>query len=427
MTSYRLTHYRVCDASGNERTSQVPIYMWWLASAAAEETLQGGPMVPAFLKLFRTHLSDSDHRWLRWRGDMAESAEMRRAYSGLYGRYFARALMTHHLGFSRFLSLTRNGLAFRPPWPIVFRTSKGDIPDWIAWDELNRRFALCEAKGSLTATDFLDPGCPKCVEGGKSQFDRVDMFCPPFLRIQPARWVAATRWATDKREGGPVTVLWDPPVDGESFSGPEATMFRELMTRAWLRSIAPRMGWNDDEDLLNPDRGREALVIRAKPGPIPESEDWPPDEDEPDYLDRQMPIADTHAEYADASDRFLEESVGELRNLEIYSDPSVLTPPKGEDAAHEGAYIAVLVSGMGIRGIGTAEDLNALRRAQEAAHDRKEPAMLLGLPLGLDPAAPSKGTAWLDDAGIVPRGQLAVFDLRRIDFTPNEPSAWESR
>lgn len=127
---------------------------------------------------------------------------------------------------------------------------------------------------------------------------------------------------------------------------------------------------------------------------------------------------------ADARDRNRENPIGDLRGLETYSDPSLLSPPKGEDAAHEGAYLAVLVSGMGMRAIRSAEDLAALYQAREAARDRKEPAMLLGLPLGLDPAAPSKGTAWLDGAGIVPQGQLAVFDLRRIDFKANDPSAW---
>lgn len=422
MTSYRWTHHRVCDASGNDRTGRVPIYMWWIASAAAEETLQGGPMVSAFLKLFETHLSDSDRHWLRWRGDMAESAEMRRAYSGLYGRFFARALMTHHLGFSRFLSLKRNGRDLGSPFPRVCRVSGGDIPDWIAWDERHQRFALCEAKGSLTAADFLEPGCPKCVQDGKSQFDRVDVLNSPNQLIRPARWVAATRWATDKRKGEPVTVLWDPPVDGVSFSKPEAERHRSLMTRAWLRSIAPRMGWNDDEDLLSSDRGREAVVIRAEPGTI--HEDWPLDEDEPHFLAPPRQAADSPVEEAGASDWVLEESAGELRGLEIYSDPGLLSPPNSEDAVHEGAYIAVLVSGMGIRAIRSAEDLAALHEAREVARDHKEPAMLLGLPLGLDPAAPSKGTVWLDGAGMAPQGQLAVFDLRRIEFKAYEPSAW---
>ena len=416
MISHRWTHHRVCDAFGNDSTDQAPIWTWWIVGAAAEETLQGGLMSSAWLKLLGTHLSEIEPYWLQWSGDMAESAELRRAYSALYGRFFARALLTQHLGISRFLSMTREGLDLGPPLPIVSRNGKGDIPDWLAWDERNRQFALCEAKGSLTANDFLKPGLPKCVRDGKSQFDRVDVFLPPNRPIQPAQWVAATRWATDLRKGEPATILWDPPIDGESLDEPEATKFREAMTRAWLRSIAPRMGWDDDEELLNPDRGREALVVRAKPGPIPGDDGWPLDEEEPGYLDPAYRAAGTLTEDVGVGDRRLEDSARKLRTLEIYSDPRPLSPPRREATAHEGAYVAALITRMGIRPVRTDEDRDALHRAQDAARGRKEPAVLVGLQLGLNPAVPVAGAAWHDRAGIAAQGRLGVFDLRQIEF-----------
>ena len=103
MSSYRWSRHRTHDGAGNDSIGLAPISLWWVARAAAEETLQGAPLVAAWLKLFREHLSVGDRYWLRWRGDLAESAELRRAYSGLYGRFFARALLSEHLGFSRFL------------------------------------------------------------------------------------------------------------------------------------------------------------------------------------------------------------------------------------------------------------------------------------------------------------------------------------
>jgi hypothetical protein len=128
---------------------------------------------------------------------MAESAELRRAYSGLYGRFVARALLSNHLGLTRFLSLKRNGLMV-PGSVEVRRTAKGDIPDWLAWDEQNSRLVLGEAKGSLSSNDFLVAGGPKCARDGKAQFDRVETYHGTSV-VQPARWVAATRWATDQR------------------------------------------------------------------------------------------------------------------------------------------------------------------------------------------------------------------------------------
>ena len=94
--------------------------------------------------------------------------------------------------------------------------------------------------------------------------------------IHPARWVAATRWATDVRNGDPTTILWDPPVKYPPFDEEEATRHRVAMTRAWLNRIAPGMGWTDADDLLSREREREALLVGAEPGSIPESSDWDP-------------------------------------------------------------------------------------------------------------------------------------------------------
>ncbi|HYJ84149.1 MAG TPA: hypothetical protein VEW26_15050, partial [Allosphingosinicella sp.] len=246
--SYRWARHRVFDEQGKDKTGLAAISLWWMARAAAEETLQGSPLVAAWLKLFATQLSTADTYWLRWRGDLAESAELRRAYSGLYGRFVARALLERHLGLSRFISLGRNGVDI-PGSAKVLRVHTGDIPDWIAWDERNARFVLGEAKGSLTGTDFLAQDGPKCVHSGKEQFERVQTYVSGRL-IEPGRWVAATRWATDERNGYPVTVLWDPPVDERPFSEEEAERHRLAIGRAWFDSIAPGFGLDNAEDLI---------------------------------------------------------------------------------------------------------------------------------------------------------------------------------
>ena len=54
MVSFRWTRHRVVDASGNDKKGHAAISMWWVARAAAEETLQGSPFVSAWLKLLDT-------------------------------------------------------------------------------------------------------------------------------------------------------------------------------------------------------------------------------------------------------------------------------------------------------------------------------------------------------------------------------------
>ena len=393
--------------------------MWWVAHAAAEETLQGSPLVPAWLKLFHTQLSRRDD-WLRWRGDLAESAELRRAYSGLYGRFFARALLTYHLGLTRFHSLGRNGLKV-PNGAEVKRTNIGDLPDWLAWDDQHSRLVLGEAKGSLSARDFLSPGTPKCVKNGRSQFDRVATF-DQGRRIRPARWVAATRWATEERSGKPVTVMWDPPDEDMRFGEEEAIRHRAAMARAWLDSIAPGMGWTGADDLLSEERGREALVIRAEPGSISGSEDWPLFEDEGSRDMLKPDAAETLQEIENAGTQDFGDLIGELGDSELYADPTLLMPHDPEPSALQRAYIAALVTRFGIRPVRTANDIEAILRSQEAAQGLEEPAMLVGVPLGIDPASRITDDTWLSGAGIAQPDSLAVFDLRHVTFEPYDHS-----
>ena len=420
MVSFRWTRHPVVDGSGNDKNGHAAISMWWIAHAAAEETLQGSPLESAWLKLFRTQLSTRDDYWLRWRGDLAESAELRRAYSGLYGRFFARALLTHHLGFTRFRSLKRNGLEVQGSVKVK-RTNGGDIPDWIAWDDRNSGFVLGEAKGSLTARDFLSPGTPKCVGNGKDQFDRVET-CVGGRTIHPARWVAATRWATEDRKGDPITILWDPPVEDTPFDEEEATRHRAAMTRAWLNSIAPRMGWTGANELLSREREREAIVIRAEPGSIPESKDWHPLEDESDGDIPEATFAGIPRQAESARRRELEDPIGELRDSTLYADTTTLLPRDQESSVHEHPYIAAMITRFGIRPVRMSDDIDAMRRAQDPARDREEPAMLVGVPLGFDATSRLKDSIWLDGAGIAQPGNLAVFDLGQVTFDPLERS-----
>ncbi len=415
--AYRWTRHRVFDSAGNDKNGLSAISLLGVARAAAEETLQGSPLVSAWLKLFSTQVSLDDSYWLRWRGDLAESAELRRAYSGLYGRFFARALLTHHLGLTRFLSLKRNGLAILGSVH-VDRQVPGDIPDWIAWDDQASRFVLCEAKGSLTSNDFLSAGGPKCAHDGKSQFERVKTF-DGTTEIHPAKWVAATRWATDHRKVSPTTILWDPPSDYRPFSPEDADRHRDSMSRAWLASIAPGLGWRSADDLLSKERGREAVVVIAKPGPVPPEMQWPTAEDAYgiDGLSdlSAVPLATRQIVTSGIRPRISRGQQDNLTEANLYSDRTALEPRPREKAGYEGAYLMSLITRFGVRPIRTNEDFNLVLREQERARHLEEPAMLVGLPIGFDPQARNAGVQWMDDAGIAAKNDLAIFDLRMIE------------
>ncbi len=426
--TYRWTTHRVFDGSF-DYVGRASLNMWWVARAAAEETLQGSPLAPAWLKLFRTHLSENDKHWLVWRGDLAASAELRRAYSGLYGRFFARALLSEHLGLSNFTSLERNGVTVGSVR--VERTKRGDIPDWIAWDDANSRYVLCEAKGSLASNDFLRPSGPQCARDGKKQFSRVRTLEGTRV-IHPAQWVAATRWATDDRGGDPVTLLWDPPVDEHSFGEEEAKIHRTALTRAWLDSLAPALGWKDAGDLLAKERSQTAITIRAEPGPIPDSEDWPPIESRYTPAGRSITPLGTQAPGSDFLLSVVPIAAGPTERFgypydwpplvpsPIYPNQDLLVPQPSQTYAHNGSYITAMITPFGITPIRSQSDYERLLRQQQAARDLEEPAMLVGIPLGLDPSRRKDRNTWVDGAGISSPDGLSVFDLRRIDTEPLE-------
>ena len=194
------------------------------------------------------------------------------------------------------------------------------------------------------------------------------------------------------------------------------------MMRAWLRSIAPGMGWTGANDLLSRDREREALLIRAEPGSIPESKDWHPFEDEPDGDFAEATTAGTPRQVEGARKRDIEDPIGELRDSQLYADTITLLPPGQESSTHEHPYIAALITRFAVRPVRTSDDIDTMRRAQELARDRVEPAMLVGIPLGIDPTSITIDGIWLDGAGIAQPGNLAVFDLGQVTFDPLERS-----
>jgi hypothetical protein len=112
-----------------------------------------------------------------------------------------------------------------------------------------------------------------------------------------------------------------------------------------------------------------------------------------------------------------------LRDLELYADAPPLFPPEPEPSSHASAYIAAVITRFGVAPLRSQAEFEALQRAQDRARERQEPAMLVGIPTNIDPAAKPGGDTWLDCAGIARSGDLALFDLRRVEVEPLERAA----
>lgn len=435
MQYQRWVNHRLNDGNGGDVQGPIPINLMWVAAAAAEETFQGSPLARAWLSLFRSQLSSGDKYWLCWRGDLAESSELRRAYSGLYGRFFARALLQQHLGFTSFLSLQRNGLKVNSAVEVE-RTSAGDIPDWIAWSPTHQRHVLAEAKGSLTANDFLKAGTPKCIEEGKKQFSRVRVLVNGVER-HPLKWVAASRWATDSRLGEPATALWDPPTPDQSFTPEEADLHQAAMHRAWLDSIARGFGLRTAQDFSNAERSHLGVAVFAPPGGIEADlrdtslKVEAPPEVRPDDADRFASYqAEEITRNGSSFDRDSREGNGgtehtsenekkgpaALKSHTFYEDSSLLEPHAGEQTVHFGRYVTSAVTRFGISPVRAQRDLDELLRLQDRIRKGEEAtAMLVCIPLD-DQKLGKRKVIWNDAAGISQIGGLSVFDLEKVEI-----------
>ncbi len=363
---HRWTYLRKVDQDGNSDVSgDWPISLYRAALCAAEETIQGSPFASAWLRLFQAHLSDHVPDMLRWRDDLGSSSEVRRAYSGLYGRYFACALLADELGITDFISLETNCTRI-DRGVTVRRVATGDIPDWIAWDPRGPGYVLCEAKGRLSGNlrGYLTER-PSCINAGKAQFARVEVRDTGNRKIATRNWVAVNRWSTDERGGQPVSLLWDPPGDGESLSEEDASRHAAAIRRHRVGAIARGLG--DPE-----------FVVRIRTGG----------------------------------------SEGEVPSLktDVMRDSRFGPFERPSREPHDGYYQAAVVTRLGIRAIGDEDDLNEARVIGEGAAGAGEPAMIFGLARGASNTAESGQAGWLSHNGIVSADGSALFDLKSVNM-----------
>ena len=86
---------------------------------------------------------------LVWKGSgPSKGRELKRAFSNILGRYFARAYLETHEGVSELLSIEGKIMSICNDRFRVRRVPamKGNMPDWIGWT--SNGFVIAEAKGS---------------------------------------------------------------------------------------------------------------------------------------------------------------------------------------------------------------------------------------------------------------------------------------
>ena len=354
------------------------------------------PLTSAWLDLFSAHLSESETTKLRWRGDLAESAEMRQVYSAMYGRYFCRALLASRFGITDFVPLRGNTTPI-DNGVTVSRILNGDIPDWFAWDPVNNCYVLAEAKGRLTGNigNFLTQ-MPTCIRSGKAQFSRVEVRNSRDQKIRTRNWVVANLWSTDERKREPVSLLWDPDGDGDDLSDDEIPSNANAIRKHRIANIAIGLG---RPEAIREDTDGFGLALKIA---IEPSEDIIPSEE-------ILPLEDDISRYRTV----YYESQLDSRKLERHLLQPIEKPSLD---AHEDVYVAALITPLGVRPILNSADLEAMKLIQAQARDGGHTAMLFGLSISALEGE-KKRPLWLSADGIVSPDGTGLFNLKEVNVS----------
>ena len=225
-----------------------------LGVAAARETFLTAtvPFAAAWTNLFREMLADS-HR-LQWLGNgPGVGRDARIAYSGLLGRYMARAYLTAYEGICDLIPLdeAKRRLEGTPFSIRKERPGRGHEADWIGHDNRGR-VVIAEAKGSF------DPGVrawsgpvyrPAVLQTAIEQAGRTAVFVDwQGTPLRVTRWAIASRWANQCNERIPTLLAWDP--DEEELGPDEYRQLAYHLRRADVDGVMNGLGHHEAARVL---------------------------------------------------------------------------------------------------------------------------------------------------------------------------------
>ena len=190
-----------------------------IGNAAARETLVTATpqMAGIWTDLFRSMVTaDCD---LRWRGDgPGIGRDARIAFSGLLGRYFARAHLVGYEGVRVLVPLdtAKRRLVGRRYRIGKFPPGRGLEADWIGLDR--NGLVIAEAKGTYNegVRTWIGPNSvPQILRTAVAQAGRTAVFdASTRSRLPAKRWAIASRWATEHNGQMPALLAWDPEEEG---------------------------------------------------------------------------------------------------------------------------------------------------------------------------------------------------------------------
>jgi hypothetical protein len=169
---------------------------------------------------------------------LGQAREVKVALSCLFGRFVARAYLTHYFNLSIFAHLGRRSLKLnRMRNAEVVQTARGDLPDWVACRSDLSGATVAEAKGCHDRS-----GPAAALERAWRQAQRVDVLIGG-RRETVKRVAIATRWGA--AWGGPTVPLMavkDPTDEGDPITDEEKGIIAVGLARRRAANLLRPLG-----------------------------------------------------------------------------------------------------------------------------------------------------------------------------------------
>jgi len=245
--------------------------------SAMAEILQTAPNGNALFSFLEDLLAAGPN--LIWKGGgPGKGTEMRRAFSGLFGRFFARAYLQIYHGYTWFAPINGDNFHLAPNYRIKKKTGgKTEMPDWVCAGP--NQVAIAEAKGSYQKGK-VPKNPPSPIRTASGQITgvrlqkRVRLKNGKFLwRNKSVKgWAIMSRWGTESPAAIPYLYALDPETIGQALTPTEVTEIIGLTARQHILSILSSFGLEELTFILN-SGDTERVIVQDRPTFIVDDDD----------------------------------------------------------------------------------------------------------------------------------------------------------
>ena len=181
---------------------------------------------------------------LRWRDNgLGIGGDARNAYSGLLGRFMARAYLTEEEEVLVLIPLDEAKRRLKhSSWSLKkLPQTSGSQADWIGRDE--NGYVIAEAKGTYRGSEEgWSTGHPKALKKAIDQTKNTVMHHISGKHFPARRWAIASQWATEHNKLTPKILAWD--LQGQDIDNRERSRLDKILFQADISAILHGLGYS---------------------------------------------------------------------------------------------------------------------------------------------------------------------------------------